>query len=266
MKTIEEFTRRLLLTEEQFVRAGALVRQLVNKGIFHPFNSPVDEPQQSLFESDWGYIARQHTHQLMMAKRMSTDYLITFCVAQLLAEATNAQPESSSENVDLFISQLLAMTKPLIEKTYPGLSTDRYHSAIFAAEFNRLLIYHTQTIGLGWTISNRSFLPDELESADNDHCINILPTNDFTDGINPWPEHTRDVDHVSDQVSNTLFENNSALTSEPARAWEELSALYDTIREETKAKNMPENQGAKRVKSVTATPLIKAASTKNPTI
>ena len=166
MKTIEQFRQQLVLTENQFARAGTLFRQLVSQGILYRFENPVSEPIQSLFESDWGFQARQQMYQTMVAGQLSTDYSLTYGLATLLTAVAEAQNERSDEAAATLVTQMLEETKPLIEKIYPTLVYSWFNSPTFAAEFNHLLLRHTIVIGLGWAIPFP--IPSEQESPSVD--------------------------------------------------------------------------------------------------
>ncbi|WP_018620819.1 hypothetical protein [Spirosoma luteum] len=168
MKTIEQFRQQLVLTENQFARAGTLFRQLVSQGILYRFENPVSEPIQSLFESDWGFQARQQMYKTMMASQLSTDYSLTCGLATLLSAVAETQNERSDEAATTLVTQMLRETKPLIEKIYPTLVYGWFNSPTFAAEFSHLLLRHTQIIGLGWAIPFPIPSDQESPSADKD--------------------------------------------------------------------------------------------------
>ena len=238
MKTIEQFRQQLVLTEDQFAHAGTLIRQLVNQGILYRFDSLASEPIQSLFESDWGYMARQQTYQTMMAWHLSTDYFLTYGMATLLSAVAEAQNELSDEEVARLVTQMLMETKPLIEKTYPTLFYGWYNSPIFAAEFNHLLLRHTQVIGLGWGIPYQSLSEQESPSADRSETA-TLNTN-LTDD---WSETETPLADSSDPFMERCCEESGRMNAESELdeesldlkgqeiAWNALLAGYSTAKE-----------------------------------
>lgn len=164
MLTIEKFRQRLALTEDQFGRAANMIQRLVKGGILYLFDTPLDAPLQSLFESDWGYLARTQGYQMMMAARMDTDYRLTLGIASLLSSIDNAQDEPTPEKTDDLLIQVLEETEPVLQKTYSHLYSQRYDSPIFAAEFNQLLVLHAEVILRSWVITDELIPEDEAES------------------------------------------------------------------------------------------------------